>query len=1346
MRMTKQYPYREFGQHLQSLRLRAGIKTQADLAGLLKTVTQQSISRWEKGLSRPRVKDLALLAPALSVDIDELSRLSGHTPEIQSVVSFDQPFPVDLLSPDSFERFCFFLLSRLYSTATVHRAGGTGHTQYGLDIELILENGEVHTFQCKRHDQFGPAKVKDAIKAHTRVADKKVLLLTRVASPQARAEISQHIGWELWDKEDIARKVRSLPRAEQISLVDTFFSGQRFALLGETEAGPWMSVENFFNAFLSKERAFNHLWQLVGRESELTELSQQLSNEQVKVVLLTGSGGLGKSRLLFQALSDYEKTKPGTLIKVLSSTEELTARHLELLGTGDKLLVVDDAHDREDLPMLFNYAANPENAAKIVLSLRTYGYERIRLQAASVSLHPPHTTHISLKSLTREQSTQLALQVLQEYSGPDIAAKNIARFTLDCPLATVIAAQIVSKEKVHPEFLNNEDLFRTTLLSRFQTVIAGEIAKGKDRDSLIRILRVLALIQPFSPDDKALLNLLEIIENVSVADSNRLIKALVSGGILFKRGRMYRLAPDLLADYIIEESCVTSNGSSSGYAEQVFEASPVSLIEHILVNLGKLDWRLSNGNTSSSRLLDGMWEKLRPTGEYGDTHFKAITSVAYYQPAKALQFAEECIREGRVLQDLPELIRHAAYNFEFVQRACACLWELGKTDARELHQHPQHAIRILKELCTVEPNKPVEYNEQVVRFALALLDTPESWQNTYDPYDILKGILQTEGHTTASNGREFSFSPYLVKRKAVSKLRGLVVEEAISRLNNPDVHIAIRSANVLHDALRYPIGLFNTSVPNEDYEQWTDEFTSTISQVEKKVRMCHIDALVWLELMNSISWHVKFAKGRTSNAAKEIIKHLPQSLDFRVTKAFFDGYALLEEYEDYSLRQTEWQSILKALADELITNFKTPEELHAYLSSILEHIERYKLGKNASPHVLMDAILKVMPSLASIIVESSLANVASQTSRFIQMALPYVYHANLSAGRDCVNKLLSSGKQQLREMVAIGMGQILDKSNMVTEELDILRSLLASEDEREVLLSINAIRHVSTVNSALAMNLVLDTNFCNSPKIADEVLELLLPSTNLPIESLDVDTACALLKKLLPLPNLSEYWIDEFLSNLSARFPIETLTFFCERVEHAASTKDYSFRPCNYGPYLHKSLKFRESSEAEYLMREIWAWMRTHQDDNYKFHHFASQLFASIFFPIDELVISFFREKLIGDAIDIQLIGEILRDVWHTFVFDHSGFVIDFLSSARSHGSKCLENATSALYHAAVSGLKSGVPGQPFGRDLEAKEKSEAILQTLPSFSPAYRLYDLIKRDAERGIGESLQAAEYFDD
>ena len=1336
----------DFGHRLQQFRIQAGIETQRELA-IAMGVRQQTVSRWEAGTSRPRAKDMLRLAHVLSVSPEDLENVSERGLDPQTTtVSFDQPFPIDSLSAEGFERFCDFFISALNPTADVHRFGGTGHKQDGLDIEAVMQDRTIRTYQCKRHKEFGAAKVEAAVKAHVRHADKKVLLLTRIASPQARDAIAVHPDWELWDKEDVAKRIRQLSKSEQIRLVDIFFPGQRLALLGEVEAGPWMSVEDFFSAFLRKERAFNHMWQLVGRREELANLFDSIRDKDRLVTLLTGSGGSGKSRLLYQALADYQDAKPGTLVKVLSATEELSTKHLESLGQAEKLLVVDDAHDRDDLPMLFAYVANPKNSARAVLSLRTYGLERIRLQAAAVLLQPPYTFQIGLEPLSQKQSVELAAQVLKEYGGPESAAEAVSRYTLDCPLATVVAAQIVAKEKLHPELLSTEGAFRTTLLARFQQVIAGDLAQGKDREAILSILRVLALVQPFSPDDAGLLKLLEDAEGISVADSNRLVKTLVTGGVVFKRGLTYRLAPDLLADYIIEQNCVTENGASSGYAERIFATSPQSLVEHVLLNLGKLDWRLSSGNTASSRLLDGLWQQLRPTGEYGDKHFKAMTSVAYYQPARALQFAEQSIAEGRISKDLPELVKYAAYSFEHLQRACSCLWELGKSDERQLHQHPGHAIRILKELCAVEPNKPVEYNAEVVGFGLSLLDYPDSWNGAYTPYDFLSGILQTEGHTTSSNGRAFSFSPYFVRQEAVASLRKDVISAAIARLDSERLDVAILSARALSDALRYPMGLFGAAVPETDRERWTDEFVGTLESIKGKVLSSMLDPFVWLELLSSISWHAKFASGRTSYVANEIFALTPDSLEFRTIRAFVDGYGHLVEDSNFETRQKEWQATIRHTAAEIADTFQNPEAIVHFVALTLARVEETKLNRNASPHVLLYELLAGTNSLAQYVMEYALGKPKSAIARYVPMALPRIYSEDVASGRAFTSRILASGSPELRASLARCLGQVLGNSSLGEYEFDTLKGFLTSDDEHEVATAAGELRHVGALDAAKALELIGATNFCGSEHVADEVLSLFESPGPIPLDLLDSRSVNVLLDKLFPIPVLEKYWIQKFLASTSVRYPVETLDFFKKRVAHAASTEDYAFRPCNFGPYVHEPLRFAESAAFEDLCKDVWSWMRGGEGGDHKFQYFASHLLGAVFSATDDRTLSFMRNKCSGDSLDISLIGEILCEADHAFSLDNPTFVVGYLTAAKSHGSKCLESATSALYSAAVSGGKQGTPGEPFPRDVEALEKAKSILDSLPRFSPAYRLYDLIKQDAEKNIAESLKERELFEE
>ena len=522
--------YKKYGALLKEWRLRAGIKHQADLAKLIRT-RQQSVSRWEAGTSRPRCKQISLIASVLDGDANELLRAAGYSVDstlgqFSASATFDQPFPIDSLTPDSFERFCYYFLAKLYPDAAVNRAGGLGHRQNGLDIEAVFRDGAVHSFQCKRVSEFGPQKVHTAVAEHTKKAAKKVLLLSRVASPQARAAARRHQGWEIWDKEDVARHVRNLSKDEQRRLVDIFFRGQRLALLGETESGPWQTLEEFFQPFSNERGAFSHSWELVGKDEEAAEITRLLADENARIPIVVGAGGAGKSRVLKEVVLAYEAAHKGILVRFLSPTEEITAKSLEDLGGSQKLLIVDDAHDRSDLPSLFQYVAGPHAKTKLLLAVRPYGLDYVKMQAGRFALTDDSMCVVSLRPLDLSQAKALALQVLEKFGGSPDSAESIARLTRDCPLATVVGAQVLAKGMVHAELVKNEDLFRSTLLGKFQDVVAGEIGDKSDAEPIKKLLKVLALVQPFHADDASVVHIANAVEGIADYDVRRLMRRL----------------------------------------------------------------------------------------------------------------------------------------------------------------------------------------------------------------------------------------------------------------------------------------------------------------------------------------------------------------------------------------------------------------------------------------------------------------------------------------------------------------------------------------------------------------------------------------------------------------------------------------------------------------------------------------------------------------------------------------------------------------------------------------------------------------------------------------------------
>lgn len=1070
-------PYADFGRRLTEYRLAAGIAHQARMAELIGS-TQQTLSRWESGQSRPRYKQIGALAKALRVDADELAQAAGYGPT-PVVTPYDQPFPIEGLSPTSFERFARHFLKALYPDADVHHEGGAGHVQDGIDIDVDFKNGRSFHFQCKRVQEFGAAKVRAAVRAYKRKAEKKVIFLSRIASPKAREAVREFEGWEIWDKEDVSEQVRSLSKHEQIRLVDIFFPGQRRALLGEGEPNIWQTPEIFFAPFMGRG-AFSHDWTLVGRAKETRKFTELLQGRSIVLTLLIGSAGGGKSRVLKHSIDLFQRDNPGVLVRLLSPVKEVTPKSLDDLGHREKILIVDDAHDRQDLSLLFHYVASPENKAKLVLALRPYGLDLAKAQASSFALFGDWVAEIRLEPLSLADATSLAREVLGKSNVPVDAAEDIAKLTLDCPLATAMGAWVVSKQKRHFEFAKNEEAFRTLLMGRFRDVVAGEVSP-KDSNSIRKLLNVIAVTQPFKIEDRAFVGICEKVENLSAVEVPRLFRTLVDAGVLFRRGDLYRLSPDLLADFVIESECIGKDGGSTGYAERVFDAADDRLLKQIVVNLGKIDWRRSNGDPSNSRLLDRIWAKLRPTQKYGDPHLEAVKTVAYYQPERALALAENLFRGGEYILELPGILRSVSYSVKYLRPACECLWEIGRNDRRETGPHPEHAIRILADLAAVKRNKPYTFNRIVVEFAISLFDRPDSWTGTYTPLDILKGAIRTEGDTVRWNGPTASLSAYHVTPMFVRPLRDMIRNHVIGLLSNADISIAVRAAAFVQEMIRYPMGLLNTVVPDEVYAGWTDEFVQTLKVVWNAVKSGKLDTLVLLELFRSVSWHATHSTLGTAKVAQSIMGCRPSDFDFRTMVALVDPYGRVFEGAKRKTNasnrtMTDWTKEAKLVAEDLVDKYPDGEALREKIASLLTDIARARM--QADPYTLYRELLQRSLGLARATVDAALGAPRSSTDMFATAALDILLQQDREVGLAASQRFLQAGDPALACAAGAAHGWFdFSKDDLEGHHVAIIKDLLSSDNVTVVRSAVSAVDQIAKADRRAALHLILSVDF-----------------------------------------------------------------------------------------------------------------------------------------------------------------------------------------------------------------------------------------------------------------------------
>jgi transcriptional regulator with XRE-family HTH domain len=1359
--MKKNNIYKNFGNLLIELRQKAGIIQQIDLARRI-NVTQQTVSRWELGFSRPRYNQLATIAAPLGADPERLLSAAGYTIQRSepAVISFDLPFPMNQF-PDwkTFERFCDYFLNLWYKYhpeykgANVHPFGTQGDKQGGIDIKVTLPRTEIHTFQCKHERKFGPAAIEEAVKEQTIQADKKYLLLSCTASSKARDKIATYPDWDIWDIEDISRKIRQeLPKEEQIKLVDTFFPGQHLALLGSDDAGPWQTAEKFFEPFLQENRIFNHCWNLVGRADEVNKIREVLADSTKNLVLIEGPGGIGKSRILKEVTSELEKfNNQGCLIRFLGNWQKINQKNLEDLGEVKKLLILDDAHDdTENLPYLLKYAASPSNNAKILLTLRPYGLSFIKNQALQFGLDEESIETIKLDYLTLDQVTNLAIQVLEKekFENPEKIASYIAKSTIDCPLVTVIGAQILAKENIdfEFEFIKENREFHNQLFSKFEKVIIGKIGQKNGDEKLIeKLFKVLSLIQPFEYNDSSIPTMLSEIERISPDETKRLISILLQSGILFKRVKKCRLSPDMLADFIIEKYCIDNDGHSTGYIESFFtiiDQKYEKHVENFLKNLGKLDWRKIN----KSNLLAPIWNKIISCDKSTNTYIKSVTKVAYYQPEQALNFVRKYLSIKKNLSELPEILKYVTYNSIYLSDACKLLWELRKYDkiTHEIEKYSNQntakkAIQILSDLCEIRHNKSMFYTEKIVEFCLSLLEKKDSWLYKYTPFDTILPILNTEGEVTEYKGNNIIFKKFSIPINLVCDLRNKVIDAAIELLSNLNLKIAILSAKFLGKTIRC------YSISKNDLEIWNKEFSTVLEKIEKKIHSQSFDFLVLAQIARSVSWHANYNNGDTTIIARRIINGLPTCLEFQITLTLIDSeiFIFKTESPDYEEPRRGNNKNIEKLANSIIENYSDMNELYIFIEKIFINVKN-NFKDDISPYPIYQKLTQLSLDFSKAFVSNILKKPDSEMAQFVSLPLLRLLKEPALNILEIVHALLNTSKKIIHEEVS----RCYNREKYEEEDIFIIKKMLISAYPSVLKNVFHIIKNISKQDYCQAIKLLKEVNISGlSPGIIGDMLSVFSSNeTVIPFQLLTEEDVKNFLDKLVEIPDIDNHWIDVFLENSSKYYPNITIKFFMRRVELSAeSDRDY-YKPVNLPSQNQINLRFRESSEFVRLIRALLSWIQIYQGNRSRFYYEAARLLKAIFITFDREFINFFSILIdTASESDFYITSILLREADEDFVFKNQDFILKYLEKAESYGSECYELALDSLFSSAFYGRRSSIVGQQSPKDIQIKENASEILNALSDFSPAYRLYKQLKENSEMKIKQSMKVLEYFE-
>jgi transcriptional regulator with XRE-family HTH domain len=1320
-------------------RIRAHL-TQGALATNL-GVKQQAVSRWEAGTHRPSVDQIPRLAAVIDEPASDLMTEAGYAAPV--ALNVPTLFPVDALDPATFEQFVAALVKEMYPAAEVRVQGAHGHVQAGTDVVARFPDKTKWSLQCKRVERFGRADIEKAVADHTVEADRKFLVLSRIASPGAADAMAEHEGWTLWDKQDLTQLVRRLPGDAQDRLVDIYFRGRRMTLLGRSEPGPWVTINQYFAPFKGRAAVFSHDWDLVGRSAEIDALVEALaSTGEKRAALLLGPGGIGKTRVLKEAINRYAAEAPGVAVLFLSASREPDPASLDSLGNGHKLLVVDDGHDREGLGLVIEYAANPDNKARLIIASRPYAEQRIRNELAVVSIVDPPT--VRLDRLESKDLRALVIEVLEQFDGQADWADSILAIASDNPLVAAMAARVVATEGLHSEFARGERALRDVILGKFTKVITGQLGLPADAPLLRSVLEVLAVIQPFHVDDGRVAALVSTVKTgIDESEVSRALKLLVEGGVIYKRGHLYRLMPDLLGDFLIEQSCVGADEKLTRFATTLAENVEPAQLTQVLVNLGRMDWRLAGGDPSDSHLLDPIWSALNAIDEKYDARIEAVQSAAYYQPAQAMAFVQAQIDAGRILQEFGTILRRVAYSPGHRLDALRLLWDLGQEDQRELNPHPNHPVRTLAELLSYERQKPLGFIEDVAEFAFGLIDEPGAWNHAYTPFNVLEPLLSGQGMSTYSTGRTIAFSPFFIEYKVVAHLRARLIDRTLELLESADKRIAHKAGQFLTNAVRAPYGAFNTSPSAELAALYDAEFKVTIERVAALVTAGKLASTTLLAVIGSLDWWAEYGDGEVGEAARAVMRSLPDDLDFRL-------YAALTDRADWQfvgqVPFDDWKSDgtwADAFVDELIAAFDTD----ALCDTLTVHLDALEAvgeptGMNGN---MIDRIIGKNPEFGPAIIARSHADPHCRLGNYLGCAVGALLDQSPDQGRALVATMIDSDEPRIRNGAARSLIGL--RRTQTQGDVALLARVVGSEEAVLANIGITAVRTWRDVAEHDMVALALQVRFDLMPELLEPLGMLLCSRQTALLDRLQPADVEQLLARMALLPRLEGHWTGEILEHLAKRHTSLLADFLFARADRALdANRDEDFHAIGFS-HRRGHLNFQDAPMVGEMLPRAWLWLHTHDQAPGRTRYKAAELFATMF-KVDSNPVVEFLESMLDWATDADLrwMGDIMRHAHHSFTLQHRRFVVRLLERCKTVSRELLAEVIDELRAAALSGSWSGTAGEPMPRDLAARDRAEEILATMSRLSPAFPLYKSILDAAKRNIERSLREGQAMDD
>jgi len=1340
-----------FGAVVRQARLSHGWK-QADLAKRI-GMSQRAVSNWERGKAEPddAVQDrvravLGLRDPAAVGAVRAEPVYPGR--------ALVGELPLDRLSPEDFEEFIADLVAASYPGTFVSRIGKTGHTQGGYDVHVESSGALVVGVQCKREAQFGPKKVADAVDEVRKAAAKEgaepvgvsVIALSRIASPDARKEMRKHPGWELWDRNDLSRKVRDLGLDRAIPIVRQFFPLMLTDFLGVVRPGPWLGDRQYIDRWYT-DNIYTHRWRLVGSPDAVDSLAGFAARSQGGIRLLTGLGGSGKTKVLTEVCRRAAAGK--VAVRILEPDAEVEPESFEQLPSGALLVIIDDAHD-ENVPLGRVVAgvqkANPQ--ANILVSLRPYGVAHVRTELRRVGFHSADTPEVKVPELDLEAATELACEVLEEslrHFGPQLAAA-----ASDCPLLITTGAALVNRGELNPEGFQDDQRLHAELIDH----LAEALTAQSEADSPARrnVLTALAAYQPVDLSDAQTRTSLQQLTGLDFAQTGPLVSDLEDAGLVLRRGATVRVVPDLLGDALLSRAARHRGAEvPTGYLDKALSAARGAAVRNLIVNAGRVDWQAAGSGPDGSGLIEPLWELVEAAFRDSDAADRAATlelvaKIAFYQPRRSLQLVQwamahpaepaskdigfgftHAFTDDDVRQALAQVLRPIAWYSELFPKAAELLWTLAAGDVREPHRFPDHPRRVLEELASFTRQGPTWYQRTLVGLVDRWLNRDQGTVIS-SPLMVLGPLLATSGHDEQWTPGALVFRPYaLVPAPQVLELRSAVLDLAFEQLGGDRPDWAAEAAGLIGAAFTLAPAGFGLTISEELQQDWSLHFAEVLQRLHEFLSEHSLGPTMLVAVRGHLQWTGEYGPEQLRRRAQAITEDMPTTAEHRLARALHGGPVDPVDSPDLAVRDQLQQRLF---TDAVSGIADWPDKQVTHQINALLRDERAVFGHDtgrARPFIW--ELITKRPSLGPGFCTHAAAETESPLRPLVSIALCAMGQAGqpetIELGRRLANDV------ELARQVAHAVGLQRGRNTLLPGEAELIKALAGDGDPVVAGAAAGAARYLAAAGH---QELAVELLFTALPHTGLHQIALAFgpqPYGTLSWASLPEQQKAEVLRALAACSSIEDYETGQLLREITLTDPGRVVEVLQRRVELAEQDRPPEFTPL---PHVwHTTLTFRESAQFPELLRQVREWLAAAPGSAWR-AYLGSELFALVAGPFDAQTL-----EVVYDYVDhpdpakIQVVAVMLRGAPRELTWNTDA-VRRILRAADQCGPESLTLVQSALIDVGVHSGRRTMAGGPFAAEAEVHARAQALAAACLPGSIEEQFYRDLAGSAARSV------------